>query len=558
SFNVSPVKQIFKCFACGAGGDVFKFVQMRENLSFVQAIERLAERAGIKLKPKRVARPAGSDSGPAAEQVDPNQLARVNAWATEYFRRNLQLPEEGKFARDYLAERQISPESVEKWRIGLALDSPDALHKAAAAKKIPSKLLAQAGLVTAQGQDKFINRLVFTITDPTGRVVGFGGRTLDRTGAKYVNSPTTPLFDKSNCLYGLDHARHEIVSSGTAVVVEGYTDVIAAHQTGCTNVVASLGTSFTPGHARILRRYASRVVLVFDSDVAGIEAANRALEICLSQAIDIKLASVPQGKDPCDFLLTAGKEPFQKLVDGAVDVFRFKWDRLLAGLASEETIAARKAALEEYLQAVAAALHSGALTPIEKGLRVNQIAAIIGLDKKDVETELARRLARTRRAASYNVENQQVRAVDLGAGLFAAAQRELIEVLLNRPDLLKLVEPPITPAVFDVPALKDMAEILFELRDRKLEFGAEPGSFLRSVLARAESADLGAAIVRLQAEGERKAKFEERLSDSLHAMTARLARRQTIGIKETADQNEFLKRLHETTGTKNPHNIGMV
>ncbi len=558
SFNVSPVKQIFKCFACGAGGDVFKFVQMRENLSFVQAIERLAERAGIKLKPRKVVRAEASDNGAPAEQVDPNQLARVNAWAAKYFRRNLQLPEEGKFARAYLAERQITTESVEKWRIGLALDRPDALQKAAAAKKIPSKLLGQAGLVTAQGQDKFINRLMFTITDPTGRAIGFGGRTLDQTGAKYVNSPTTPLFDKSHCLYGLDHARHEIVASGTAVVVEGYTDVIAAHQTGCKNVVASLGTSFTPGHARIIRRYASRVVLVFDSDVAGIEAANRALEICLSQALDIKLASVPQGKDPCDFLLTAGKEPFQKLVAEAVDVFQFKWDRLLAGLASEETIAARKAALEEYLQVVAAALHSGSLSPIEKGLRVNQIAAIIGLDKKDVEADLARRLARTRRAASYNIENQQVRAVDLGAGLFAAAQRELIEVLLNRPELLKLVEPTITPAAFDVPALKAMAEILFDFRDRDSDFAAESDSFLRNVLARAESAQLGAAIVTLQAEGEKKAKFEERLRDSLQAMNARLARRQRTDIGQIADQNEFLKRLHETTGRKNPHNIGMV
>ena len=556
SFNVSPVKQIFKCFACGVGGDVFKFVQMRENLSFVQAIERLAERAGIRLKPKRVVRPAESESGAPAEEVDPNQLARANAWAAEYFRRNLQLAEEGKFARDYLSGRQITPESVEKWRIGLALDRPDALQKAAGAKKIPSRLLVQAGLVTGQGQDKFINRLMFTITDATGRVTGFGGRTLDETGAKYVNSPTTPLFDKSNCLYGLDHARHEIVSSGTAVVVEGYTDVIAANQSGCTNVVASLGTSFTPGHARILRRYASRVVLVFDGDVAGIEAANRALEICLSQAIDIKLASVPRGKDPCDFLLTAGKEPFQKLVAEAVDVFRFKWDRLLAGLASEETIVARKAALEEYLQAVAAALHSGSLTPIEKGLRVNQIAAIIGLDKKEVEADLARRLARTRRTASYNVENQQVRAVDLGAGLFAAAQRELIEVLLNRPDLLELVEAPITPAVFDVPALKAMAAILFEFRDSGL--GAESESFLKNVLARAESAELGAAIVRLQGEGERKGKFEERLNDALEAMSRGLARKQKTDIKEVGDQNEFLKRLGQTTGKKNPHNIGMV
>ena len=193
---------------------------------------------------------------------------------------------------------------------------------------------------------------MFPITDVTGRVIGFGGRTLDEKGAKYINSPTTVLFDKSNSLYGLEQARHKIVSTETAVVVEGYTDVIMAHSKGCDNVVATLGTSFTPGQGRILRRYAKRVVLIFDSDVAGIEAANRALEICLSLHIDISMASVPEGKDPCEFLLSAGKEQFERLVDEAVDVFQFKWNRLAESFGKDETLAGRKAAVEEFLQTV--------------------------------------------------------------------------------------------------------------------------------------------------------------------------------------------------------------
>ncbi len=180
---------------------------------------------------------------------------------------------------------------------------------------MPLKLLEQAGLLVGQNTDKFVNRLMFTITDVTGRVIGFGGRTLDGTGAKYVNSPTTVLFDKSNTLYGLEQARHEIVSTGTAVVVEGYTDCIMPHQFGCKNVVATLGTSFTTGHGRILRRYAKKVILIYDNDVAGIEAANRALDVCLSQKIDIKIASIPEGKDPCDFILAAGKEAFERLIE---------------------------------------------------------------------------------------------------------------------------------------------------------------------------------------------------------------------------------------------------
>jgi len=350
SMNVNPVKQIFKCFSCGAGGDVFKFIQMRENLTFPQAIERLAERAGIKLEkrqmPRRTRHEAETTENGQIEDVDPNRLAKANAWAAKYFHQNLKDDKMGKYARDYLAERQIKQVSIEKWQLGLAIDSPDGLLNEAKAKKASLKLLAQAGLILGQNQDKFVNRLMFTITDVTGRVIGFGGRTLDNNGAKYINSPTTVLFDKSNSLYGLEQARHEIVSTGTAVVVEGYTDCIMAHQCGCCNVVAALGTSFTSGHGRLLRRYARKVILIFDSDVAGIEAANRALDVCLEQRIDIKLASVPEGKDPCDFLLAAGKKGFERLIDEAVDIFQFKWDRLREKFATDDTLAGRKAAID--------------------------------------------------------------------------------------------------------------------------------------------------------------------------------------------------------------------
>ena len=252
SLYISIAKQIFKCFACGAGGDVFKFVQMRENLNFPQAIERLAQRAGIALP-----RPAQREKTEDRKSIDPNKLAKVNAWAAKYFEANLADERKGKFARQYLLKRQISSEDVKKWQLGLAIDSQDDLLKSAKDKGIPVKLLEEAGLVGARGScDKFVNRLMFPITDATGRVIGFGGRTLDEKGAKYINSPATALFDKSNTLYGLQQARHRIVSTETAVVVEGYTDCIMAHNKGCTNVVAALGTSFTSGQGRLLKRYA--------------------------------------------------------------------------------------------------------------------------------------------------------------------------------------------------------------------------------------------------------------------------------------------------------------
>ena len=562
SMNVNPVKQIFKCFACGAGGDVFKFVQMRENLAFPQAIERLAERAGIKLEKRQKAKGKSQRPGPSGaeaaesenvEDVDPNRLAKANAWAAKYFQQNLHDEKKGKYARDYLADRQIAPASIKKWQLGLAINSQDDLLRAAKAQKAPTKLLEQAGLVLTQNQDKFVNRLMFTITDVTSRVIGFGGRTLSDTGAKYINSPTTVLFDKSNSLYGLEQARHEIVSTGTAVVVEGYTDCIMAHQFGCANVVATLGTSFTAGHGRILRRYAKKVVLVFDSDVAGLEAANRALDVCLSQRIDIKLASVPEAKDPCDFLLSAGKERFEQLVDEAVDVFQFKWDRLMDKFASDDTLASQKLAIEEYLQAIATGLQAGHVPAIDFGLRVNQISRIIGLDSKQINTELTRRARRAERAASYERENQTVRGgIDYGQGLFAAAQREVLEVLLNEPKLFDLVRQKITAQGFDVPILGQIAAILFETLD------ADVDAPLREILARTESVQVGNSLMELAQAGEEKGNFQSRLTGALDTIERYQAQRQN-GRTETAEgQRQYLRRIYENTQRENPHSVGMV
>ncbi len=551
SLNVNVTKQIFKCFACGAGGDVFKFVQMRENLSFSQAIERLAERVGIKLKPRtQDSRPKSQDS-----DVDPNKLAKVNEWAAKYFQENLVNKQEGKSVLDYIAERQITRESVKKWRLGLAVSGDD-LIRTAKAKGIPTKLLEQTGLVAGQMgsgfSDKFVNRLMFPITDVTGRVIGFGGRTLDEKGAKYINSPTTALFDKSNSLYGLEQARHRIVSTGTAVVVEGYTDVIMAHSKGCDNVVATLGTSFTPGHGRILRRYAKKVVLIFDGDTAGIEAANRALEVCLAQHIDIALASVPEGKDPCDFLLAAGKEQFEQLIDEAVDVFQFKWSRLAESFGRDETLAGRKSAIEEFLQTIATSLWSGNLAAIEKGLIVNRLSKIIGLNSKEINAELRKRIGRAAKTASYNVDNQKVRSIDLGDGFFAVAQREILEVLLNEPKLFEVVKRKITAEDFSVPILRQTASILFET------LNTEPGARLTEILARAESPEAGGLIVELAQSGEAKANFESRLTGALDAIGRHRAQTRKNEIKAIKDQTQFLRRVLENTGKQSPHSTGMT
>ncbi len=549
SMYVSPVKQIFKCFACGAGGDVFKFIQMRENLTFPQAVERLAEKVGIKLKPIKYTG-KGQKSAP---DVDPNQLARVNEWAAKYFQANLKDQQKGKSARDYVVQRQINQESIDKWRIGLAVGGGNDLVNAAAKKNIPTDLLGKAGLVVG-GQsgykDKFVNRLMFTITDVTGRVIGFGGRTLDNAPAKYMNSPATVLFDKSNSMYGLEQGRLGMVSTGQAVVVEGYTDCIMAHQAGCNNVIATLGTSFTAGHGRILRRYAKNIVILFDNDVAGNEAANRALEVCLSQHIDIKLATVPEGKDPCDFVLASGREEFEKVISSATDVFSFKWDRLKDNFKNDQTLAGNKAAIEEFLQTIAVAISSGKLPAIDRGLVVNRLSRVIGLNTKQINAELDKRISRS--ASSSGIVNSKVVSADLGKGLYATAQREILEVLLNESRFFDSIKEKFSVEIFDVPVLRQIAEILFE------KYSQQRDVTLAAVLSATESAQLSSCIVMLAEAGEKKGNYKKMLNGAIEVVEKQLEKNKVVQPVNIEEQTRFLKSITNNAGKDNRHNVGMV
>ena len=546
SFNVNPTKQIFKCFACGAGGDVIKFIQMRENLSFPQALQRLADRAGIKIEPLRPR--TSNEHRESSIEADPNDLARVNAWAAKYFAANLAHPEKGKDARKYVAERQLSDESVKNWQIGLALGADNDLLTAARQKKIPDKLLLAAGLVVGAGSslsDKFVNRLMFTIADATGKIIAFGGRTLSGEGAKYINSPTTALFDKSNSLFGLDHTRHQMVSSDTAVVVEGYTDCIMAHQFGVSNVVATLGTSFTAGHARILRRYAKKVVLLFDSDIAGLEAANRALGVALGSHIDIAIASVPQGKDPCDFLLAQGKEPFAKIIENATDVFTFKWARLNANLGSQPTLAGKKQAVDEYLDAIATAITAGNVSAIERGLIINNLSRVMSLDAKEIHNELTRRSSRARTASSYTGAADDLHTpLDLGEGLSANAQREILEVLLAHPSMFDDVKDKISPQNFDVPALERVAQAVFQTLSQKTR------ASIQTICSAVEDPQLAGLMTTLEHEGAEKGNFTNRLADALTALEHVKQQENKI----TGDQQD----LTRCVAKQDRRNMGMI
>lgn len=502
SMYVSDAKQIFKCFACGAGGDVIKFVQMRENLSFKQAIDRLAERAGMQVQWSGSSQARPQQSG----GVDPLALARVNDWAVRFFESVLSDPVRGGRTRQYLEERHVSAESVKQWRLGLAPNSASALVHAARERDIPSSLLSAAGLINKSGQDRFVDRLMFPIIDVSGRVVGMGGRTLSGDSAKYVNSPTTVLFDKSNCLYGLDKARPEIARLQTAVVVEGYTDCIMAHQAGITHVVATLGTSFAAGHARMLRRYAKRVILLFDGDTAGAEAANRALEVCLHQGIDIYVAAISGGVDPCDFIIEKGADALREVLDKAKDVLTFKWLRLEDRFEADQSMAGRKEAIQDYLQTIAAAIHSGRISSIDRGLILNRLSAVLGLSARQIDEELSQRAQRLQRnsvPADAAVENPTDPGQDTSGK--KALESEVLEILLGDPSLFHQIKSLVAPSFFENMALREVADYLFRAYEENPEIGVS------EILARIESVDIAQCITTLVQEGGAKGNFGARL-----------------------------------------------
>ncbi len=557
SMYVNPVKQIFKCFACGAGGDVFKFIQLRENLTFPAAIERLAERAGISLpKINRPPRPNPAVGDQA--QADPKVIAKVNGWVQNFWKENLFDEQKGASVREYLKQRQISEESVKNWDIGLASDSWDELLTSAGSAKIKPKFLLQAGLVVPKENDrfydKFRNRLMFPIKDVTSRVIAFGGRTLGDDPAKYMNSPATVLFDKSNSLYGLDKARHNIVSSGTAIVVEGYTDVIMCHQFGCTNVLATLGTSFTDGHAKILRRFAKRIVLVFDNDVAGIEAANRAVEVCLTQRIDIKIAFVTEGKDPCDFLLTAGKEAFDKMIENATDVMDYKWQRLNDGLEQSDNYTDKEAIIDQFLLSIATIIKSGMLNLTEHGLIAIRLSPIIGLSTKETQKRLDRVYRRVSRTQSFAVKNQKVISIDSTVTVLQKARKEVLEVLINDPVLYFSMNGRVGPSDFVEHPFDEIADVLFHLLAVGQEF--DIGELLKGI----ETTDASRVVTDMSEAGSGKGDLQKRLEDAITVIEENLEQKHRRRIKAAIgdDETETLRKVTMALKKGNKRNPGLM
>ena len=330
SFNVNSSRQIFHCFGCHKGGDVFTFVKEYENISFVEAVKRLADRAKIPLETEK-------DGAGAQTRLLKDTLLQIHEQITQRWQNALATDAAGQIARDYLTKRGVSSEAVKLFRLGYAPDAWDDTVNWARGKDFQIADVEKAGLVirkeeTDRYYDRFRGRLMFPICDEQGRVIGFSGRVLsgDEKTAKYVNSPETAIFTKSKVFFGLDKSKRAILDAGHAIVCEGQLDLIACYMADVKNIVAPQGTAFTSDHARIIKRYVNEVVLCFDSDNAGQNAAVRSLDSLLASGLAVRVAVVPSPHDPDSFIKENGGPAFAALIAGAKGFFDYFLERLCA------------------------------------------------------------------------------------------------------------------------------------------------------------------------------------------------------------------------------------
>lgn len=462
SFTVDPRRQRYKCWACTEGGDVLDFIQKTERVEFPEALELLARRAGISLE-KNSRNP---HHGERAAMLD------LTRWCAEQYQQCLLNSPFADAARKYLGERQLTGETVRRFGLGYAPAEWDWLAQRAAAAGKSDALLEKLGMIARRDEgrghyDRFRDRIIFPIRDPRGQTVGFGGRVVpgspnESKGPKYYNSAETPLFTKSEHLYGIDQARQAGIAAGYLAVVEGYTDVLMAHQVGVAQVVATLGTALNARHVRNLRRLVPRVVLVFDADAGGNTGVDRALEIFVSQDAELAVATLPAGMDPCDLLVAQGAEPFRQALESAVDALEFKLNQVLAGndgKGSPQSVEERRQAVEALLKIIALAPETtDQAGAVKRELMIGRIARRLSLHEQTLWARL--RELRSKAPAS---RERQLPEEEPKAGPAPAIETQLLQVLLAQPDLTPLAAEVVQPADITHPGLRRLLEGMYAL-----------------------------------------------------------------------------------------------
>ncbi len=434
SFTVTEEKQIFHCFGCHAGGNVFKFLMDYKKISFIEAVQELAEQQGIEI--------SYDDEGYNEKQSEQEILFDINTEAARYFSNNLLNDPEGEIAREYFQKRNIKLQTLRSFGLGYALNGWENLVNYLKQKNIDLEKALHLGLIGRNNDgrvyDKLAGRIIFPIFSPNGRVVAFAGRKLkeEDTGGKYINSPETLIYIKGKVLYGLSHCKDEIRKLDKAIIVEGYMDLISLYQAGVKNVVAVSGTALTDDQAQLLSRYTKNVVLLFDADAAGINASMRSIEILLKQDFDVKIATLPKNEDPDSFVNKFGKEQFEEIIKRSENFLEYQTANYEAkGMFDDPTTTAE--AIRDLVKPVALVDDE-----LKRNLLLKNISKKFNLREKLLEKELEKALEFQKK--QNRMQSQRI-----------YKQEEIIQKNLILPEKQKLASP-----IYNIE--KELIRLLFE------------------------------------------------------------------------------------------------
>jgi len=441
SFTVSEEKQIFHCFGCGQGGNVFTFLMHYNNLSFPEAVGFLARKYGIEIPNKKLS----SAQKKALEERE--RLLKINSDAAEYFKAMLSHPTSGKRAKDYLRKRQMQPEVTDRFMLGYATPSWTGLIEYFSKRGVPIDDLEKAGLVVAKNgkrYDRFRDRIIFPIIDIHQRVLGCGGRSLDDSLPKYLNSPDTPVYSKRRTLYGLHVAKDACRQSGSALIVEGYFDLLALHCHGIQNVVATLGTALTRQQVRLMKGYAAQVILVFDSDEAGMKAAERSLAVFTEEKIDARILILPRGKDPDAYVSAVGADGFLKAADEALDVMPF----LIASAIEKHGLSLEgKVRVIDTLKGPLGSLHNS----VSRSVYIKDLAGRLDINESAILDQVRVSVSKEKKAVPLPEP-----------GYSSKLEEALVAMMLQWPEILSRVNPQEIVDGFESVEFKKIGRLVLE------------------------------------------------------------------------------------------------
>jgi DNA primase len=534
SFIVTPQRQTFKCFGCGKGGDAISFVMAYENVDYPEAIRILAGRVGIAVKYKE----GGKDG------IGRDDLYRVLEWAQEQFRSLLLKAPEAEVARGFLARRGVNDETSDLFKLGYSMDSWDALLQRGRKAGYDDKTLAAAGLVIERENkggyyDRFRARPIFPIHDARARAIGFGARTLKQDDhPKFINSPETAVFSKGRGFYGLHHSREEIEKTRTVYIVEGYLDVIVPFQAGVKGLVATLGTALTKDHLKVLRRYADKVVLVFDSDAAGQKASERGLDLLLSENVDIFVAELPPGMDPDDVIVKEGPDRLRACLEKPREIFGFLMDSLAAKHGTQ-TPAAMARIVEEMLDRL-----SQIPDPVKQEILLQQLAAKFGVEERSLRGKMARKREGEGDAALPPAAPGKI------APVLEKAARELLACAIADKALAAVLRTEFPAERFPTELLRKIAAVAYGLLEKN---GEIPAGDLVALLQDGAAMELAAGIVDLEIEPAKAADRARGCRVTLGLAEARSEYHGMQGRLNEASEEEQrakLKQYMETKGAK--------